>query len=234
MSNIVQLLLIFICSLSFACFADENKPKGTIISLMQQSTIEVENDLLVTELKFSSQDIDSIKLQNKINAVVTEAFKVIANYKNVEVSTQRYSVYQRYEANTEKKSQEWQGEQALTITSQNKEQILELTGKLQQLGMTVNSLQYQLSRGKSEETYNNLIEPTINKLKEKAKKIAKSLDKEEFEFMSMNLDSQFIMPNDAAMYKTSVAESNSYANPVVTRGKTTVIVNVNAQILIKE
>lgn len=232
--NIAQLFLILTCCLSFTSFADEAKPKGAIINLTQQSTIEVENDLLVSELKFSSQDIDSVKLQNKINTVITEAFKTIASYKDVEVSTQRYSVFQSYEVNQEQKSQIWQGEQSLTITSQNKEQILDLTGKLQKLGMTVNLLQYQLSRSKSEESYNNLIEPTINKLKEKAKKIAKSLDKEEFEFISMNLDSQFIMPNDAVMYKTGAAESHSFSNPMVTKGKTTVTVNVNAQILIKE
>lgn len=234
MPNISRLLLTFICAFSLTSFADDDKPKGTIINLTEQSSLEVENDLLVTELKFSSKDQDSVKLQDRINSTINEAFKVIASYKDVEVSTQRYSVYQRYEANAEKKIEEWQGEQSLIITSTNKDQILELTGKLQQLGMTVNSLQYQLSRGKSEETYNSLLEPTINKLKVKAKKIAKSLDKEEFEFLSMNLDSQLIMPNDAIMYKTSAAESNTYTKPVAAKGKTNVMVNVNAQILIKE
>lgn len=234
MFNIAQLLLVLICYLPFSSFADEDRPKGTIINLSEQSSLEVENDLLVTELKFSAKDIDSVKLQDKINSVINEAFKIVENYKEVEVSTQRYSVYQRYEANSEKKIEEWQGEQSIIITSQNKDQLLELTGKLQQLGMTINSLQYQLSKGKNEATYNSLLEPTINKLKEKAKKIAKSLDKEDFEFLSMNLDSQVIIPNDVMMYKTSASESGAYSRPVAVKGKTNVTVNVNAQILIKE
>ncbi|MCP5369899.1 MAG: SIMPL domain-containing protein [Rickettsiaceae bacterium] len=234
MSNIIRVLLVILCFASFNSFADKDKSKGAIINLTQQSSIEVENDLLVTEIKFSSKDKDSALLQTKINEVINKAFKEIENYKDIELTTKRYSVYQRYEANKESSKEEWMGEQSITIMSQNKDHILELTGKLQKLGMTVNSLQYQLSDSKREEVYNSLIEPTINKLKEKAKKIAKSLDKEEFEFISMNIDSQFIMPNDTVMYKMRGMENDIVSTPVAAAGKTTVTVTVNAQILVKD
>ncbi|HJK87309.1 MAG TPA: SIMPL domain-containing protein, partial [Candidatus Megaira endosymbiont of Hartmannula sinica] len=112
-------------------------------------TMEVTQDNIVASLKIEYQDSDPKILQKNINKIMKKASEYIDsqnknigsshnnNYSNhIDASTYSYSVYKKYDSN------KWIGSQSIKIKGRNKEQILEIVRKLQDIGMTITNLNY--------------------------------------------------------------------------------------------
>ena len=92
----IKLLLIFllVSVISFKTFADDIKEEGTYLNLSATEMIQVEQDLLIANLRYEVNSPTSSDTQNKINQVMKKALEVANTVKDVEVSTEQYSVYQ--------------------------------------------------------------------------------------------------------------------------------------------
>jgi predicted secreted protein len=220
-------------------------PGQSIVHLSASERVEVEQDELVANLRYEAENKDAKALQNEINTVMKKAVDAAKAVPGVEVTTEQYYVYLNEERpqplpNTPEDRQPkpvrtWRGNQGLTLTGKSADALLDLTGKLQEMGLAMNGLNYQVSSEKMEETKDSLLEAALLKLRKKAERVAKALGKGESELREVSVDSNennFVAPR-AMMAMAADAGMAKMAAPVASPGKSEVSLSVSALALLK-
>lgn len=240
----LRLLLLAFLALPSLAFAQDynsilNMPAGaTLVTLSASESADVDQDLLTASLRYEAESADSKKVQDDINEKMTKALAAAKNYSDVEVSTQQYSVYfqdsvvDQNGKQVEKKL--WRGQQGLELESKNSESLLKLTGELQALGLLMNGMNYAVSPELYEETRENLLEGAIKKLKTKAERLAKALDKSSADLLEVNVDmGGYAPPVPMMAYARAEGAMAKMDAPVAQPGKTQVTLSVSARALLK-
>lgn len=209
-------------------------PDGQVIlNISAEERKEVEQDLLVGTLSYVVTNRDASVVQNEINTVMADALEVAKETEEVKVSTGAYQVYETTDQRT--KETQWRGQQTMTIKSMTSENILELTGKLQEMGLTMNGLNYTLAPETAVEVQDSLMEAALEQLQERANRAAKALGKSGAELREVNVNSSGI-PYQRTMRSSGMEmqmASDSMAAPVAAAGETTLTLNVNARAILK-
>jgi predicted secreted protein len=220
-------------------------PEGaTLISLSATERVEVDQDLLIAQLSYEAEDTVAANLQEEINTVMKKAIAEAKKFDKVKVSTQSYQVYP-YDYNPMPNSNDpskiihkWRGSQSLMLKSKAPDDLLAVVGKLQEMGMNMNSLYYTVSPELMEETQNGLLEAALTKLKVKGERTAKALGKAKSDLLNVNVDTGGYMPQMARggvmMMKAEMASDMAgAAPPVAEAGQSDITLTVNAQALVK-
>lgn len=236
-----KLLTLIIFAMTFLCanaFADDDKKKGTHLNLSVSESTEVEEDLLIVNLRFETEGKTSQDVQKEINKKMESALAEVKKQSKISVSTENYSVYQ-YSPCTHKgeKSQTiWKGGQSIQLKGNNFMEILKTTGILQSMGLAVNGLSYVVSPELSEETRDSLMEKSVEKLLNKAKRVAKVLGKDDIKVLNINVDSNSYYPSPILMRSSDMMVKNIGAEsvPVASPGQSRISTTVSANILIKD
>lgn len=204
-------------------------PGTTLVSLSATEQVEIEQDILVAHLQYQATNSNPKTLQDEINEKMTKAVEEARKVKDIEVSTQQYYVY-------ETQPRLMQGTQGMMLRGKNSGAILELTGKLQEMGLTMSGLGYEVSPEAFEKTRDGLLENALVKLKTKAERTAKALGKTEAEMLQINVDmgggyypQPMMMRGDMAVMSAEA----KMAAPVADPGKSQVSLTVSAQALLK-
>lgn len=115
-------------------------------------------------------------------------------------------------------------------------EILKTTGILQSMGLAVNGLSYVVSPELSEETRDSLMEKSVEKLLNKAKRVAKVLGKDDIKVLNINVDSNSYYPSPILMRSSDMMVKNIGAEsvPVASPGQSRISTTVSATILIKD
>lgn len=204
-------------------------PGTTLISLSATEQVEIEQDILVANLQYQATNSNPKTLQDEINKVMQKAVEEARKVKDIEVSTQQYYVY-------ETQPRLMQGTQGMMLRGKNSGAILELTGKLQEMGLTMGGLGYEVSPEALEKTRDGLLENALLKLKAKAERTAKALGKAEAELLQINVDMGGYYPQPMMMGRAEMAVMSADAKmaaPVADPGKSQVSLTVSAQALLK-
>ncbi len=208
-------------------------PEGaTLVSLSATERVEVEQDLLVAQLKYEAENANPKALQDEINRAMKKAVDAAKKVKSVKVSTQQYYVHEYRRDKHAPKI--WKGSQGLMIKGKTADELLELTGKLQEMGLTMSGLSYALSPELLEETRDNLLEVALKKLQAKAARTAKALGKTSADLLQVNVDMGG--GTRPQMMRSSMAMSEGIAAsaaPVAAPGQSDITLSVNAQALVK-
>ncbi|MCC6597638.1 MAG: SIMPL domain-containing protein [Alphaproteobacteria bacterium] len=219
-------------------------PEGaTLVSLSATERVEVDQDLLVANLSIETKNTDAKALQNEINTIMTKALNAANTVKTVKASTQSYHVYP-HDYNPDPRPlktgekpeiiREWRGSQGLMLKSKAPDDLLKLTGVLQEMGMNVTNLSYMVSPELLEETQNNLLEAAITKLKAKAQRTASALDKTKVSLLNINVDIGGYAPQPMMMARGMAMDAKmEMAAPVAAAGQSEITLSVNAQAMIK-
>ncbi len=209
-------------------------PEGqAILSISATERMEVEQDLLVATLSFKVENRDARKVQNDINEKMAEAVKKAKKVDTVKVNTGSYQVYERTDNRTNTKK--WHGSQSLTLKSKEAEDILELVGELQSMGLTSNGLSYTLSPETAVEIQDSLMEAALEQLQERANRAAKALGKSGADLREINVSGGGI-PYQRKHYGRSMAMASAdmeMAAPVAEAGESTITLTVNARAILK-
>jgi len=209
-------------------------PDGQVIlNISAEERREVEQDLLVGTLSYVVTDRDASKVQNDINTVMAKAVEAAKATEDVKVNTGAYQVHETTDQRSKEK--QWRGQQTMTIKSMTSENILELTGKLQEMGLTMNGLNYTLAPDTAVDVQDSLMEAALEQLQERANRAAKALGKSSAELREVNVNSSGI-PYQPMMRASSIKmemASDSMAAPVAAAGETTLTLNVNARAILK-
>lgn len=230
-------------------FAQDNglslPPEGqTIINLSATERRTMPQDLLMASLRIEVEDKNSaVAVQRKINEAMTKALDLAKKEKSLKVSTGAYSVYKNEQPilvnqkTGEYKSEVvWRGSQTIDIESKDALKILDIVGKIQEMGFAMNNLMYTLSPEASEKVRDELMVIALKKLTAKADLVAKTLGKSKADLVEVNVDSGGpVYP----MAKTMMARAeagmvaDAMAAPVAEAGETDVSLSVSARALIK-
>ena len=214
-------------------------PDGaTLITLSANERVEIQQDLLIANLRYQIEDTNPRTVQNTINEKMKDALKESQKVKTVKAATTQYNIYE-YDPNRNKQLKDrkkiWRGQQGLMIKGKSPDDLLELVGKLQDMGLAMNGLQYTVSPELLEQTRDGLLENALAKLTKKANRTAKALGKSSAELKSVNVDNgggYYPQPRMARGMAAMSMESDM-APPVAAPGESQVTLNVSAQALLK-
>lgn len=215
-------------------------PEGaTLINLSATERVEIEQDLLVANLQFKYEHKDPKVVQNEVNKVMKKALDEAQDEKSVKAATQQYRVHE-YDLNRSKdrtrRNMIWRGQQGLQIKGKKADDLLELVGELQGMGLTLNGLSYQVSPELLEETRNDMLEGAMEKLMVKAERTAKAIRKDDVDFLQINVDMGGYHPQPRMYQKSAMMAmdaAESMAAPVAAPGESTVNMTVSAQALLR-
>ena len=85
-------LIIFATTFSFSnAYAGDDKRKGAHLNISASESVEVEEDLLVVNLRLKLKNPQEV--QKAINDKMTTALAEVKKHKKIKVSTEHYSVY---------------------------------------------------------------------------------------------------------------------------------------------
>lgn len=251
MKHILSLCVLAVLAVSPA-FADDDKKEGAkevagaFVTLSASDQKKVEQDLLVSSLRIEMEGKDSRKVQDEINKAMKKAVDLAKADSAIKVSTGNYYVYS-YDPNPspkplshaeQKKRMVWKGSQTVDIQSKDAEKILDVLGKIQDMGFVMNGLSYTLSPELAEAQRDELLVGALQKIQKKAELISKTLGKSGYDIVEVNIDGSYMpQPQPVMMMKAmamdgAVAEAAMSA-PVATPGETDVSLSVNARVLLK-
>ena len=235
----MRFLLLFILFSSFAMPVYATKiatmpAGGTLLNISATERVDVEQDMLVANLRIEKRLADSKELQQEINILMKEAIEESKKFEDLDISTNQYYVHE-YRTKTQKL---WQGSQSLTIKSKNGDDVLELAGRLQDKGFLMNGLNYQLSPEKYEEVRDGLLETALKKLMARAKRVGSTIDKPEVDLWEVNVDAapSPIYPQPMMMGRAmamDTMETAALAAPVAQAGKNQISMTVSAKVILK-
>lgn len=240
-------LFLISCALflfSAKSFADNSiKPhnqNGTYLNISATSNKDVEEDLIIANLRFEANGTSSQRVQEEINKAISSAIKKASLFSDIKISTEQYSVYQYYPPTKkgEIKKRLWRGNQGILLKGKNKDTILKLTGDLQKMGLVISKLDYIVSFEKNEAVRDALMEVALAKLYAKARRVANAIGKENnaIKMLTINIDSNnHIAP---ARYRNnnmmSAELSKDFVSPSIAPGLRKISMNVSATILIED
>ena len=235
----LQVLLIFSAFIGLKAYGDDvNKEDGTYLNLSVTETKQVEPDILIANLRYGSESESAKEVQNKINQMMKKALSVAEKKENIEVSTEQYSVYKFSkpvkQGATEKEL--WKGSQSIVIKSKSTEDILALSGQLQEIGLVMSDLHYEVSIAKIEETRTSMVENAINKLLSHAKRVAGIIGLKEVKIKNINIegDNRYPPVPYPKLMRTAAANVvSSITAPISAPGKIDITLNISATILLK-
>lgn len=221
-------------------------PAGqTMISISATERIQVPQDTLIATLRVEKTGSDPRSVQDAVNTVMKAATDKAKAVSSVKVSTGGYYVYeetpphrpvpagQTAPAPTKKT---WRANQTLELKSTASDDLLKLTGELQDMGMLINGLNYTLSVEKTESIKDNLMEAALVKLKTRAERAAKALGKTQTDLVDVNVDSSNSMSPPYPVMRAMAMSSDSMekmATPTAEAGETEITLTVSARALLK-
>lgn len=200
---------------------------------------EVDQDLLIANLRIEVEDESNKLVQNEINTAMAKALEIAKKYKDVKAITRGYNVHQ-YDKNGGRKNKPrhmvWKGSQTVQLKSKNSEDLLELAGKIQEAGFVMGGLNYTLSPAKAAQVQDEMLEAALIKLQSRAERAATALGKKKAELKDINTQGNY-QPHQpvyaARGMMMEMAADAKMAAPVASPGETTITMNVSAKALLR-
>ncbi len=199
---------------------------------------EVDQDLLIANLRIESEDASNKKVQNTINTSMAKALELAKDYPDVKAITRQYNV-QSYDKNGGRKDMPelivWKGQQTVELKSKNADKLLELAGKIQEAGFVMGGLSYTLSPEVAAKVQDEMLEAALEKLQNRAQRAAKALGKTTAELKEINTQNNY-MPQPAMYARGAMMEmaaDSKMAAPVASAGETSITMEVSAKALLR-
>lgn len=233
-------ILAFLSFVPFTLHAQDmpnilTMPSGeALLHISATEQQDVAQDLLISNLRYETQNNESAQVQNEINTAMKDALSMAETFKSVKVETRQYNIHKTTIPRT--KEQVWRGSQGLTIKSTDAESVLNLTGKLQEHGFIASNLSYAISPKRAADIKDNMMEAALVKLQARAQRAAKALGKTTAELVEVNVQGGHV-PSPVSMYRGVHMEMASMksdmAPPVASPGETTLSLSVSAKAVLK-
>ncbi|MFK7967550.1 MAG: SIMPL domain-containing protein [Rickettsiaceae bacterium] len=236
--TVLLILLILSIVIAHRAYGDDcNKEDGTYLNLSVTEIKQVEPDLLIASLRYEVESESAKIVQNKINQIMKKALLLAEKTDELIISTERYSVY-KYTKPAKKgvdAKETWKGSQTIVIKGKSTEDILVLSGQLQEMGLLMSDLHYEVSLEKIEEVRTSIMESAINKLLSRAKKTASIIGAKKVKVNNINIDgdNRYPQPYQGLMRATISNMSEAMSAPVSSPGKTDITLTISATMLLK-
>ena len=216
----------------------ELNPNESLLHISATETREVDQDLLIANLRIEVENKDNAVVQNEVNKGMKAALDLAKSYSDVKAITRGYNIHQ-YDRNNNKLNRTpdmiWKGSQSVQLKSKNADQLLELAGKIQGAGFLMGGLNYVLSPEVASKVQDEMLEAALEKLTSRAQRAAKALGKSEAELKEINTQGNYT-PRPPTYHRgaeIAMMSSAKMAAPVASPGETTITMNVSAKAILK-
>ena len=167
-------------------------------------------------------------MQAQVNQKMTTTLERVRANAAVKAETQGYYVY---EDKSLKRGQRWWGSQGISLTSSDAGTLLALVGQLQEGGLLVSNLAYELAPETRRRIERELVPEAIQRVKETAETVAKSLDLPKIQIVKVRLGDSSPPPVLRSLGGAmAMAERAQVPPPVAEPGETVVSVRIEAEV----
>ena len=213
-------------------------PTGqTILNISATERQQVPQDLLIASLRIEKTGPDAKAVQNDVNTLMKTAADKAKAVTGVKVSTGGYYVYEETPPATKeipKPKKSWRASQSLEIKGTGADDILKLSGELQDMGLLMGGLNYTLSPEKMDDVKDSMMEAALAKLKARAERAAKAMNKASTELIEVNVETNDMVQSPRPMmYAMAKSASAEMAAPTAEPGETEITLTVSAKALLK-
>lgn len=147
---------------------------STQLYLQESASREVGQNVLAATVQAHAEAASPGEAQAAVNRDMAAAVEQVQAVSSVRAATGSYSVYQRRDRDN--KPVGWVAQQDLRLTSEDPAALLELIGGLQERGLNMNGLSWQIDEATRREVQNELTIEAIATLRQRAEAIAASVD----------------------------------------------------------
>lgn len=145
------------------------------VNLSQQAErMEARNRILV-KLTVEARGNNAKQIQAEINKRMSEAIQKASADRNITIETSSYSVSRPYDSQSGKDADRWRGTQTLSLTSDDFEAVLNISGSLQNEGLVMSDMRFFVAPETLKAAQDELTTTAIKTLKERTDKVAKDL-----------------------------------------------------------
>jgi predicted secreted protein len=202
---------------------------ATMLHLNEQARRQVPRDRLVAVLRIEGADADVARLQSDINQRLAAAVARAKAVAGVTLTTGGYYVYQD---RPKERPAQWRGSASLTLDAKETAPLLALVGGLQQSGLVLSSLGYELSPEATRAVEDELTAEALARLRLRAQRVAQRLGLSVVRISDLHLGNAGGTPPVPRLFAAAAPASMSAAAalPVAEPGEATVSVAVEADI----
>ncbi|MGH6915876.1 MAG: SIMPL domain-containing protein [Geminicoccales bacterium] len=200
----------------------------TRLVLSETASREVEQDTLVAVLSVRAESASAREAQSAVNSAMTAAIEKARAVASVRAATGGYRVHQQYDRDGRPTT--WIAEQDLRLTGKESVPLLELVGQLQDAGLNLGGLAYELSDEARRALENDLAIEAIAAVRQRAERIAASMGMRIDAIRTVRVGGEIGEPPPRPMMRMSMAESADMAPPTALPDLETVSVGVEAEL----
>jgi predicted secreted protein len=200
----------------------------TRLVLSETASRELEQDTLVAVLSARAESASAREAQSAVNASMAAAIERARAVESVRPATSGYQVYQQHDR--EGRPTTWIAEQDLRLTSRESTPLLELVGRLQDAGLNLGGLAYELSDKARRALENDLAIEALGALRQRAERIAASMGMRIDTIETVRVGDAMGGPPPRPMMRMSMAEAADIAPPTALPDLEAVSVSVEAEL----
>lgn len=196
----------------------------TLLRLSVTATVTAMPDELVAQLNAQADAATAGAAQQQVNEMVAKALDAAKPLSAVTASTTNYSVWHE----TDPKDV-WHASQGIALHSHDGAGLLSLVGQLQQDGLAVGDLSWQLSPALSEKTYEQAMAKALDLLTARAKTVAGLMHLSVNGFRSVNVGEDAAPPPHPVMMRMMATASEAKTPPNAQADEMTVSATVSGE-----
>ena len=230
-------LSVLVAAMAAPALAETPPPTGndatTVLHVVARSERMIKRDRLTAELRVEASNADPGRLQAEINRRMAAALERANAATGVTATTGGYHVYEQPPnpaSPNRAGAPGWHGMQSLLLQARDSAALLELAGTLQQEGLALSSLAYELAPETARAAEDELTAEALARLRQRAERIAADLGLivERIRDLQVgNADGAQPQPRPSFMMAGRAA-----AAPVAEPGDATVSVSASAEVLL--
>lgn len=199
----------------------------TVLHLGEFAERVLRQDRLAVQLRAEVTGPDAARVQADINRRMAAALDKARTAAGVRAETRGYWVHQERPQNAPAR---WRGQQMLVLTSDDAAAVLALAGELQQGGLVMSGMNFDLAPETARAAEDELTVEALKRLRERAARVAAAMDLAVRNIRDLRVGQVGgQMPPRPMMMR---AEAAAAPPPVAEPGETTVRVNVDAEIVL--
>jgi predicted secreted protein len=146
----------------------------TKLYLQESASRDVEQNVLVATIQAHGESASPADAQAAVNRTMAAAVERVKAEPEIRAATGSYSVYQRRDRDN--RPVDWVAEQDLRLTSKDPAALLELAGSLQEMGLNLIGLGWQVDDETRRKIQDQLTIEAIATLRQRAEAIAQSVE----------------------------------------------------------
>lgn len=198
-----------------------------MLQLGESAERVVTQDRLRAQLRVEAGGGDPKQIQAQVNQKMAKALERAKAIGTIKAETQGYFVY---EDKSLKRGQRWWGSQSLGLTSTDSASLLALVGQLQEDGMVMSGLNYELAPETRRAIERDLLPEAIQRLKDTAATVAGSLGLPKVEIVKLRVGEPSMPPQNFRAMAAPMAMAEKSAAPVAEPGESMVSIRIEAEI----